>query len=669
MPVKRDNPADEIYELGSQIISADPYAGTEELYGMDERELSEREEAAQAYAGENEKHFVDYVMDCVDESIEANKDIRNTWSECWHMYNEWEPDSYKSKEKWQSRIVVPKPFQTVQFGAAAVKKAFSPNYLSVTSETNDLSVQFWQKVLDYQLGSAVAKFVTRFADAVVMAYAVGQSMEFIPLWVPGKGLEFSLVEPWKIHRDPDAMSRQSQSGMYWIHQEWLDFFVIKQGEENGRYFDIDRVKNVTEDTSGRDELLSKDAIAARKRQLFERSSFRKLVLASEFYGTVLDPKGNMLLPSANLTVAGYRCIQKPIAVPYRRLRWPGSSFSALPNLLRFGGRGLLEGVRTIWNAINEIMNLHMDGLKWEIDPPTEYNVEALVDPEDVDDHPGKKYLTRDTVNGQHAVRTVERHGKTNAVLANMQFFDQNFQRGAFVTDAVQGLPGYRKDITFREAAMNLDQAMGVFGLMGEALEEGAIGAIDSAVDVIESNIGYHELEKIFGADSRILKGLEIEPNPESSTGVSNIPPLNGRCHVSGMQALMRDQETLKALKEVVIPLSESPRYAPYIKPYKVIKAFESRVNLTDEAVFADEKEAQIIDMQERLMAIKRSDAAESLARLQEAIGITGLVEKLQKIDSEDIRQSAEEIMLMERMYNGTRSQDRPGKPAADQPPQ
>jgi hypothetical protein len=173
----------------------------------------------------------------------------------------------------------------------------------------------------------------------------------------------------------------------------------------------------------------------------------------------------------------------------------------------------------------------IDALKWAVNPPKEINVDGLVDPMDTEDIPGKKWLVHDTMNGQHVVRFVEGRSRTNDVLANQQFLDQNYQRAAFVTDAVQGLPGYRKDITFREAAMNLDQAMGVFGLMGESLEEGAVDIIHGSIDTIENNIGYANLEKIFTREE--LNEYGIKPNPEAPRDVTGIPAFEGKCHVSG----------------------------------------------------------------------------------------------------------------------------------------
>ena len=93
---------------------------------------------------------------------------------------------------------------------------------------NKKDAEFWQKVMEYQLNEAHANLPKRFTRSTIMALAIGSSTEMVPRWIPGKGLRFSLIEPWKIFRTPDAaVSEDPQSGLYWIHQEWLDYFVLK----------------------------------------------------------------------------------------------------------------------------------------------------------------------------------------------------------------------------------------------------------------------------------------------------------------------------------------------------------------------------------------------------------------------------------------------------------
>lgn len=101
---------------------------------FDGQETEERLAAAQAYAGESEQHFVQYCEEMVRTSYRANQDIRRVQNELWQIYQEEEPRTYANKEEWQSRVVVPKPHSAVQFAKAQVRKAFTPQFLSIQSE-------------------------------------------------------------------------------------------------------------------------------------------------------------------------------------------------------------------------------------------------------------------------------------------------------------------------------------------------------------------------------------------------------------------------------------------------------------------------------------------------------------------------------------------------------
>jgi hypothetical protein len=372
--------------------------------------------------------------------------------------------------------------------------------------------------------------------------------------------------------------------MYWIHQEWLDYHVLKQAEKKGKYVQVDRAKDVS-GVQPDDPFMSQEAIARRKDQIYERSRFRKMLLTSEFWGQVLSPRGELLIERGTMTIAGGRLIEPAKAVPYGRLRWPGISFSALPDILSYGGRGLLEGVIRLWEAMNNLMCLHEDGLKFIVHPPKEINIHGLVDPEDVDDWPGKTYACRETPHGQQVVRPVVRSDATNSVLANLQYHDQNFQRGSFVTDAVQGLPGYRQEMTARESAQNLDQAMGVFGLMGANVEMGAIEILGAVVDVLETFAQPEELLKAIGDE-------EVVQSVQASGG--GLPRLSGGFSISGLQELLQEQDTLRYLSQTIFPMAESPTWAPFIDRYRALKSFEARANLKDEQLIVDEEAARSV---------------------------------------------------------------------------
>lgn len=577
---------------------------------IDAFELREREEAAQAYAGENEKHYVDYCEECIRDSVRAMEKLRRLQKELWDIYQEEEPPTYARKERWQSRVVYPKPFMTVQSAKALVRKAFEPQFLSIENEQDEEAAHFYQKLMSLMLSPSFADFANQFADASEMGFAVGQSMEMIPVWRTGRGLRYDLVEPAKIHRDPNALSRDPQSGLYWIHQEWQDYYWLKEQEKKGIFRNVGNFSFGHQGRAQDQENLSREAMAEKKGHVWHANRFRSYVLTSEFWGTVLSPRGEMLLPNATYTVAADRVIRLPRAVPYPTLRWPGVSFSPLPHLLRFDGRGLLQGIRSLWYFMCSLLCLHNDSLNWKVNPPSEIDISVLVDPDDLDDYPGKQWLTRGALQGMQAFRTIERRTDTGEILAYLNFGNQAYDE-ATLPSVTRGLPGYRAEVTAREAAQNLDQAMTIFGQIGKNLERGALAAIVAGAETVAVNITFAELALFMGTEWATKYA-----DPTSPTGLKLPRLTTGAFHVSGISALMQDWEIIRNIRDLILPLfSPNSVFLPYLKPYSVLRALESRLNLRDEQIVVSEEQAKAIDQAQQQ---QQEEAIQAQRMMQQA---------------------------------------------------
>jgi hypothetical protein len=341
-------------------------------------------------------------------------------------------------------------------------------------------------------------------------------------------------------------------------------------------------------------LLTPHEIALRKEQLWQRSDFRKSVLTSEFWGQVLSPKGELLLPNATYTVAGSQVIGEPKMPPYPRMRWPGISFSPLPHFLRFDGRGLVHSIKSLWYFMCSLMALHHDYMNWVVNPMTEITLGAVMDQDELTTYPGKPWLVRETVSGQQVVRTIDRKSIASDMMAYLNWIDQQYQRGSMVTDSIRGLPGYRQQVTAREAAQNLEQSETVFGSIATNVEDGAIWAVDMAADVIKQNIAPSDLEDIFGKE-RVSEFVDPETNDVI------LPEMSGAFHVSGISTLMKNSEVMKSIRDVIMPmvLTQNSPFMPYINILGLVKSIEKRLNLRDEDIVVDDATAEQIAERQR----------------------------------------------------------------------
>lgn len=557
---------------------------------MDPKERAERSAAAKAYAGESPTHFVDYCMDAIDTSTKAMADIRRVQEECWRVFNEEEPDNWGLKESWQSKITYPKPNKIVRVGQAFARQAFDVDFLSIENEKDEQAVEFWTRFMALMVTRNYANFPTNFADATAMALAIGISLEIIPTWEPGKGLKLILANPENIHRDPAAESRQPWSGRYWIHQEWIPYYALKQGEKDGFY------NNIQDFSLGGDWLsdstLTKEEIARRKGMVHTQGKYNQTVMVSEIWGTVLSPRGEMLLPSARYTVAGNQVIRDPEDSSYPTLRWPGVGFSALPNMRGFHGRGLVQGIRSLWYFASNLLSLHADNLNWTVNPMTEMNTDDLMNPMDNDIFPGKIMLTYRTQNGQPVVRTIERNTRNNDIIAMLSKADMMIDDGGFIDRTIQGSPGYRQNVTKGEAAQNLEQSSTIMGSIATDIEDGALNAIRAMAETVAINLTYEELRGWF---PEFAEAYRVPVSAEFPTGL-NLPRLSsGNFKISGISAFMKHQENLQNMKDMEnLFMAPNSPFLAYLEPYGYLKARVKYTNLVDIGMIVDEEKAKAI---------------------------------------------------------------------------
>lgn len=539
------------------------YGRNEMAENIDDKELKEREKEAEALATEDEQHFVDYCIESARESRDSRKDVLQAMSLLWDAYQNMM--DFGDKEEWQSRVVTNKPFAAVERAVAIIGRAFrNPNYLTTEgvwiddkdqSESAKKAMQFWS-------GHQRVNFPFKFKNASRMAMAVGLGLELIPRWEEGLLLDWT--EPWKILRDPDALPGEPWSGNYWIHEEWIDKWKLEEDGKDGYYINLENVKEGGTET---DQQSSKEEIERRKKMFWERSSYRKSVLVREFNGVVLDKKGKLLLPNAKYTIAADVLIRKPSVVPFVNIRWPGSSFAPIPHILRYDGRGLIEGVFEIWKMLNKMLSLTMDDLSWAVNRMREIVPELFLDPSDLDLYPGKDiYRSTDHLD-QPAVRDLLDKINIDKVLAAAQYMAQQIDNGDFVSEFVSGLPGSRSQITKGEVEIKTEQNLGIFDSIGTEIEGGAVNVAYAMHETMVLNWNKESRPspvRVLGENpfTLFLEGASMEEKKQF---------LKENCDIRivGISAQLQMAEKVKLLMALK-QYAESPLFNPYFKPKELL---------------------------------------------------------------------------------------------------
>ncbi len=584
---------------------------------IDDQELGEREKEASAKAIESPKHYVDYCLACAKESRESRKDILAAMSLLWDAYNNLM--EFGDKEEWQSRVVTDKPFTSVERAISIVREAFkNPNYITaegVQVDDKDMSEEV-KKALQYWSGPQKVDLPRKFCNAGRMALAVGTSLELIPRWETGMILDWE--EPWKIMRDPDALPGEPSSGNYCIHESWMDKWKLEEGAKEGYYINVDDVKESRSTDSESAE--SKEEVERRKNMFWERSQYRKSVLVREFNGVVLGKDGNMLLPNARYTIASDVLIRKPTVIQSVNIKWPGSSFAPIPHILRYDGRGIIEGVFDMWKMLNKMLSLTMDDFSWVVNRMREICPELLLDPSDLDFYPGKDvYRTTDHPDMQ-VVNDVLTKSNMGDILAVAKYIDDRIDDGNFVPPSVSGLPGSRSQVTKGEIEIKAEQSSGMMSSIGTEIEGGAV------------NVGYAIYETMvlnWNGQSRPSPKRVLGENPftdflERSSLEEKKQWLKENCDIKivGISAQLQRAEKVKLLMALK-QYAESPMFTQFFKPKEllnetvgVLGMYKAPFIKTDKELEEAQVGTQIVDVLGKLAA---SGGPEVQARIKEFV--------------------------------------------------
>lgn len=568
-----------------------------------------------------EAHLVKLVTTQREESEKNTSALRSSWSESWRYYQS-EVD-YSDKEEWQSAVFIPMPWTSVEHAGAKLQVALSESsdYFKVDGvDAGDklLADRVWNPLLKFAFNKA--SFTAKFVDAIKVALATGISL-YLKFRYPSlpsplldnlhldpetgmvspvyrmqrqSALTVEMVEPWKIYRDPKSKPREQWSGAYLMHEDFVDWAVLASGGEAHIYKNLATVQQAA---GGDRQSQGASSEAARRQMSWSPHEFRKQVLATEWYGDILDENGEMVYPDAMMIVANsqtliYGPADNPLwAVDPKtfRRKWPFVAFTALGHPLRFEGWGILHAVTPLAVLFSNLFNLFADGLNWKVNQPTELNTALLDDDDDNEHYPGK--LWRKLGDGQLLTPADIGQMDASAVLASLQFMQQLWENNAFVTRFVRGEEGYRKQITKGEVQLMTAQNMGIFEAMGKNIEAGGVAALELGHDLLSqytTSWTDPSLAGLVGQEYAMLLSM-LDP-------VARMRELSGQFNYvfTGITAALQKAELLGRLLQASALAAQGP-YLGYTNPSEVLAAIFDALGLRD----------QITVMQEPAIPISR----------------------------------------------------------------
>lgn len=571
-----------------------------ELYAQlaDRQDMPEDDRAAEfddATQDLSDGHLVEYVEECVRVTDRIEDDRMKLDEQLWDAHENKQREM-SVKEDWQAKITTNEPFQTVTQAKMLVRKAIvdRPEWFSMTTQHKDDSfmvakAKFWEDGTRWW--ARRTKLHQLFPDMTEMAFAVGTSMASKAVWGTdadgSEGLRMVQIPPWNIKKDADAISRQPQSGLYCIHQDWIDYHVLLEGEKAGNYVNV---RNCLHDKG--DEGSTDRRQERKKRGLVDYShKFRPQVFVREFWGGVLDHNGELVYPSVRFTVANRTVISRPVETNFPRIRWPIHQFAALPHMRNFHGYSLIEGMLKMWKFRNNMLSMTADRLSFILNSGYEVDEGKLVNPADKELYPGCMKAKKFNAQGS-AYTPIKTDNEFIQVVEQLMGLTGNlFQNGVFVTELLKGEVGNRRDITKGEVEIKTQQAMGVFEGIGRDVEYGAEQYIEMVQDVLTTYwdpLDTPSYLQVLGAKhQRIIDQIAMY-SPEQRV---QFVKMDTDIEVRGVSILFQKAEMVDHLINMV-KITDSPRFANFSKDDVLIRKLadaldSSEVVKTDDEMMAE----------------------------------------------------------------------------------
>lgn len=320
-----------------------------------------------------------------------------------------------------------------------------------------------------------------------------------------------------------------------------------------------------------------------------------IIKLTEFYGPLVI-EGKMIEKNAHIIIANDTWVLKN----GKNDKWfgkpPYCAFSPLQLPFRAEGVGLVENVRQVDRALNQIVNLGVDTLMFRLMPLFEYTPDVYENPEDLRNGitPGKM-LRRNTlaIGNEMGIKPVQFEDLSAGATQMAGILDRAHQEGGLVSELQQSLPRWSGAQTATETEAIQQNQNSFFGSLAADIEQYALQPIiKMAIDIIMQYIDTANdprVASVLGVDQAILAGMTHPEIYEMISGDYDIK-------VTGLTDQIEKAEMLQNLIQLMNIVGQNPEsWLPWINQdmllRRILESFRPTIH-DIEKIITDPQTAQ-----------------------------------------------------------------------------
>lgn len=629
-----------------------------------------------------DKELISFVTSKVDRIRTDRHTKQNIWDECWALYRG--RADFRDKEEWQSKIVLPKSWNSVKNATNAVMRLLRSSDLpfqiaAINPDDTESEIRGGQitDLLRFQMENA--DFYRAFSEGLESGFIQG-----IGVWKVWWGLkprqQFGVeqfVDPNTGQLVKQLVKREILEGQLFVRAvDPYSFYWLPGSKFNnwiGTFEEFEmplhELKGLIESGAFGEEALAKiDSFKAssikRERnrtdlrfdETFNRGIHEDIVRGIEYYGPYFDNKGNVLEPHAHCIIIG----DDQVLVKQRNTLWsqkpPYVAFSPLLLPFREDGIGLIEKGIQIDKAMDKLSNLSIDSLVFRHLPTFEAVVDAYENPEELETGlvPGK-LLKRDRgFEGIEGIRPVQMQDISPGLPAILSVLDRAGQEAHLISEIQQSIPRFRGQQTLGEIEIKDSNQQDFLGALANDIDQFALKPlVELSMDVMlqfGDTMNDPRAARILGIGAEYLRGITQMELMEMVQGDYVIK-------VSGISDQVKKIEQLHNLTQFMNILGQNPEHwLPYVKQdqllQRILEAFRPGIRdieniLNDPQTVAAQRKAleqskltpEIIRLMPEIINLAATMNSEQLNQTAEAV--TPQVDEILRQEQEAAQQAAE----------------------------
>lgn len=553
--------------------------------------------------------YKEFLVAYKKEAVEARKTVASIWDDCWNIYRNTQ--DYSDKEAWQSQVCIPE-------GMGAVRKAQSLIRSSLTRPKDFFNIEgglqpaIMKSRMQELFRDTEVNFVPNIVEGIGSGLVMGISL-VKNTYRMSKKTFIETDAKGKINR----VTKEKPVPCYEVKDPRTTFFLL---DDPLKFIIEEEMYPLSEVLSWADQKekgYDKKAIAEMKKEDFcsepteevekrlrdldideANNKYRKQVLIQRFWGNVVDEFGTTLHENCFFELAnGEYLILPPKKNPYWHGKLPFVACSPLQLIFRKTGQSILEGMRTIQFAINDIVNMQLDALLYELLGIPEIDSSKLLNPAEVTALIPGRLIRRSPGASPGPAVTIERPTSfSNAPVTMVELLRRAGQNSHFITDILMGLPTVKgENATATEINKKGSESSQAFQMIAMDFEDGLIVPL---LEMTAYNIlQFDDFLDTGEPDLAKFKNMNREQRIATLQG-------NYKFSARGITSFFEMQENLQNIVGVLQIVAKIPIGSMAIRwPQLLYKIFEyGRVPDAEKLLLTEKEIAQLLQSQQAQQA-------------------------------------------------------------------